>query len=165
MRHPRRRTAPMWAEKILSRDVAIKAINSRVEKRKTIRCPALCMSAGGQTRRFGRLPMTIAVGTRVTSRPPHRSVRAPIRAYGLYGAFFVKGASRHFGRPLHSILLFDPRREHSSVPTAYCHRRRAQRRARAALLQRPRRLVLDGGEPGGRPPPIGWLAAAGSAGN
>jgi hypothetical protein len=26
----------------------------------------------------------------------------------LYGAFFVKGASRHFGRPLHSILLFDP---------------------------------------------------------
>src|ERR1700681_5120773 len=43
---------------------------------------------------------------------------------GLYGAFFVKGASRHFGRPLHSILLFDPRREHSSVPTAYFHRRR-----------------------------------------
>src|SRR5258706_15520925 len=32
-------------------------------------------------------------------------------ASGLYGAFFVKGASRHFGRPLHSILLFDPRRE------------------------------------------------------
>jgi hypothetical protein len=25
---------------------------------------------------------------------------------------------------LHSILLFDPRREHSSVPTAYFHRRR-----------------------------------------
>jgi hypothetical protein len=45
----------------------------------------------------------------------------------LYGAFFVKVASRHFGRPLHSILLFDPRREHSSVPTAYFHRRRAQR--------------------------------------
>ena len=36
--------------------------------------------------------------------------------------------TRHFGRPLHSILLFDPRREHSSVPTAYFHRRRAQRR-------------------------------------
>src|SRR3954471_9155020 len=51
---------------------------------------------------------TFAVGTRVTSRPPHRSVRAQ---FGLYGAFFVKGASRHFGRPLHSILLFDPRRE------------------------------------------------------
>src|SRR5271156_1731550 len=39
-------------------------------------------------------------------------------AFGLYGAFFVKGASRDFGRPLHSILLFDLRREHSSVPTA-----------------------------------------------
>src|ERR1700692_2964269 len=45
-------------------------------------------------------------------------------ADGLYGAFFVKGASRQSGRPLHSILLFDPRREHSSVPTAYFHRRR-----------------------------------------
>src|SRR6266404_9948262 len=53
-------------------------------------------------------------------------------------AFFVKGASRHFGRPLHSILLFDPRRELLSVPTAYFHRRRAQRRSRTALLQRRR---------------------------
>ena len=78
---------------------------------------------------------------------------------GLYGAFFVKGASRHFGRPLHSILLFDPRREHSSVPTAYFHRRRAQRRSRTALLQRRRRLVLDGREHAGRLPAIGWLAA------
>ena len=42
-------------------------------------------------------------------------------------------------RPLHSILLFDPRREHSSVPTAYFDRRRAQRRSRTALLQRRRR--------------------------
>ena len=30
----------------------------------------------GQKRRFDRLPTTFAVGTRVTSRPPHRSVRA-----------------------------------------------------------------------------------------
>src|ERR1700676_3616436 len=30
----------------------------------------------GQKRRFDRSPATIAVGTRVTSRPPHRSVRA-----------------------------------------------------------------------------------------
>src|ERR1700690_4540646 len=80
-------------------------------------------------------------------------------ASGLYGAFFVKVASRHFGRPLHSILLFDPRREHSSVPTASFHRRRAQRRSRTALLQRRRRLVLDGREHGGRLPAIGWLAA------
>jgi hypothetical protein len=48
-----------------------------------------------------------------------------------------------------SILLFDPRREHSSAPTAYFHRRRAQRRSRTALLQRRRRLVLDGREHGG----------------
>jgi len=58
-----------------------------------------------------------------------------------------------------SILLFDPRREHSSVPTAYFHRRRAQRRSRTALLQRRRRLVLDGREHGGKLPAIGLLAA------
>src|SRR3984893_8337369 len=95
--------------------------------------------------------------------PPNRTGGFP--AYGLYGAFFVKGASRHFGRPLHSILLFDPRREHSSVPTAYFHRRRAQRRSRTALLQRRRRLVLDGREHGGGLPAIGWLAARGSGGS
>ena len=50
----------------------------------------------------------------------------------------------------HSILLFDPRREHSSVSTAYFHRRRAQRRSRTVLLQLRRRFVLDGREHGGR---------------
>ena len=59
----------------------------------------------------------------------------------------------------HSILLFDPRREHSSVPTAYFHRRRAQGQSRTALLQRRRRLVLDGHEHGGMLPAVGWLAA------
>jgi len=59
----------------------------------------------------------------------------------------------------HSILLFDPRREHSFVPTAYFRRRRAQRQSRTALLQRRRRLVLDGREHGGKLPAIGWLAA------
>jgi hypothetical protein len=54
-----------------------------------------------------------------------------------------------------SILLFDPRCEHSSVPTAYFHRRRARRRSRTALLQRRRRLVLEGREHGGRLPAIG----------
>ena len=49
-----------------------------------------------------------------TPRSSNRIGRFP--ASGLYGAFIVKGASRHFGRPLHSILLFDPRREHSSRP-------------------------------------------------
>src|ERR1700681_2310564 len=61
---------------------------------------------------------------RACKAQPAQIRTGPIRAYGLYGAFIVKGASRHFGRPLHSILLFDPRREHSSVPTAYFHRRR-----------------------------------------
>jgi len=51
--------------------------------------------------------------------------------------------------------LFDPRREHSSAPTAYFHRRRAQRRSRTALLQRRRRLVLDRREHGGRLPATG----------
>src|SRR4051794_885905 len=40
-------------------------------------------------------------------------------------------------------LLFDPRRKHSSVATAYYHRRRAQRWSRTALFQRRRRLVLN----------------------
>src|SRR5438445_6028739 len=72
----------------------------------------------------------------------------------LYGSFFVKGASRHFCRACmgvslsivhHAIfvvlccfiLLFDPCREHSSIPTAHYRRRRAQRPSRTALLQRP----------------------------
>src|SRR6202790_5180987 len=100
-----------------------------------------------------------AIRQRSVSHPRSSNRTCPIKASGLYGAFFVKGASRHFGRPFHSILLFDPRREHSSVPTAYLHRRRAQRQSRTALLQRRRRLVLDGREHGGRLPAIGWLAA------
>ena len=60
----------------------------------------------------------------------------------------------------HSILLFDLRRKHSLVPTHICNRRRAQRRSRTALLQRRRRLVLDGREHGGRLLAIGWLARA-----
>jgi hypothetical protein len=80
-------------------------------------------------------------------------------AYGLYGAFFVKGASLFFVARCYSILLFDPRREHSSIPTAHCRRRRARRRSRTALLWRRRKLVLDGREHGGRMPVIGWSAA------
>src|ERR1700737_3229862 len=100
-----------------------------------------------------------AIRQRSVSHPRSSNRTCPIKASGLYGAFFVKGASRHFGRPLHSILLFDPRREHSSVPTAYFHRRRAQRQSRTALLQRRRRLFLDGRGHGGGLPAIGWLAA------
>ena len=38
--------------------------------------------------------------------PPAQIRTGPIRAYGLYGAFFVKEASRHFCRPLsfHSFV-------------------------------------------------------------
>src|ERR1700730_8543744 len=77
----------------------------------------------------------------------------------LVWGFLCQGYHAIFVVLCHSILLFDPRREHSSVPTAYFHRRRAQRRSRTALLQRGRRLVLDGREHGGRLPAIGWLAA------
>ena len=48
--------------------------------------------------------------------PPAQIRTSPIRAYGLYGAFFVKVASL--------------RHEHSSVPIAYFHRRCAQRPSR-----------------------------------
>src|SRR6201984_605419 len=100
--------------------------------------------------------------------PPAQNRTGGFPAYGLYGSFFVKGASRHFCRALLLpifvvlwcfILLFDPRRAHSSIPTAHSRRRRAQGRSRTALLQRRRRLVLDGREHGGRLPVIGWSAA------
>ena len=43
---------------------------------KIVATSATAMSGLGQSRHFGRRPTTFAVGTRVTSRPPHRSVRA-----------------------------------------------------------------------------------------
>jgi hypothetical protein len=88
----------------------------------------------------------------------HQNRTCGFPAYGLYGAFLVKGASRHFLSCCCFILLFDPRREHSSAPTAYYHRCRAQRWSRTALFQRRRRLVLDHREHGGRLPVIGWFA-------
>src|SRR5277367_5072487 len=93
------------------------------------------------------------------SHPAHRTATCGSPTSGLYGAFFVKGYHAIFVFLCQSILLFDPRREHTSAPTAYFHRRRAQRRSRTALLQRRRRLVLDGREHGGRLPAIGRLAA------
>ena len=52
-----------------------------------------------------------------------------------------------------------PSRPHISIAVA------AQRRSRTALLQRRRRLVLDGREHGGRLPAIGWLAVRRSEGS
>jgi hypothetical protein len=89
--------------------------------------------------------------------PPAQIRTCGFPAYGLYGAFAVKGTSRCFLSCCCFILSFDPRREHSSVPTAYYHRRRAQRRSRTALLERRRRLVLDHREHGGRMPVSGWF--------
>jgi hypothetical protein len=109
-----------------------------------------------------------ATRQRSVSHPRSSNRTCGFPASGLYGAFFVKRIHAifvvlcHFillfDRAASFILLFDPRREHSFVPTAYFHRRRAQRRSRTAL-QRRRRLVLDGREHGGRLPAIGWLAA------
>ena len=90
-------------------------------------------------------------------RSSNRTGRFP--ASGLYGALFVKEASRHFCRPLsfHSFVrpapqaFFRPDRIFASPSRAA--------RSRTALLQRRRRLVLDGREHGGRLPAIGWLAA------
>ena len=58
----------------------------------------------------------------------------------VWGCLCQGESSRDFCCPLscHSILLFDPRRERSSVPTACFHRRRAQRQSRTAFLQRRR---------------------------
>src|SRR5580693_9026085 len=81
--------------------------------------------------------------------PPHGSVRAPLCIRLVWG-FLCQGASCDFGRPLHSILLFDPRREHSSVPTAYFHRRRAQRRSRTFFSAAKGLSLTDAS---------GWLAA------
>src|ERR1700747_750971 len=91
--------------------------------------------------------------------PPAQNRTGGFPAYGLYGAFFVKGASRHFCRALllHSFVR--------PAPRAFFHPDRtlpSPSRAAAvteALLQRRRRLVLDGREHGGRLPVIGWSAA------
>jgi hypothetical protein len=101
----------------------------------------------------------------IAEHPPHRSGRARFEHPACMGLSLSRrhhaiSVTRHFCLLCHSILLFDLRREHSFVPTAYLHRRRAQRRSRTALLQRRRRLVLDGREHGGRLLAIGWLARA-----
>src|SRR6266581_1509163 len=100
----------------------------------------------------------VAVGTRVSSRPPHRTVRAAFPHTACMGVSLSRVHHAIFVVLCCFILLFDPCREHSSIPTAHCRRRRAQRRSRTALLQRRRRLVLDGREHDGRLPVIGYLA-------
>ena len=96
---------------------------------------------------------------RFIARPPPRSVRAAFPHTACMGVSLSRVHHAIFVVLCCFILLFDPRREHSSIPTAHCRRRRAQGRSRTALLQRRRRLVLDGREHGGRLPVIGWSAA------
>src|SRR6266540_3544612 len=96
---------------------------------------------------------------RFIARPPPRTVRAAFPHTACMGVSLSRVHHAIFVVLCCFILLFDPRREHSSIPTAHCRRRRAQRRSRTALLQRRRRLVLDGREHGGRLPVIGWSAA------
>src|SRR5258706_1111357 len=90
-----------------------------------------------------------------TDRTGHRQISRIRLVWG----FLCQGGVTPFWSSFafHSFVRPAPRA--SSVPTAYFHRRRAQRRSRTALLQRRRRLVLDGREHGGRVPAIGWLAA------
>src|SRR6266487_1395052 len=105
------------------------------------------------------LPHSSGRDVRFMARPPPRSVRAAFPHTACMGLSLSRVHHAIFVARCYSILLFDPRGEHSSIPTAHCRRRRAQWRSRTALLQRRRRLVLDGREHGGRLPVIGWSAA------
>ena len=95
----------------------------------------------------------VAVGTRVISRPPHRSVRAAFphtACMGLslsrvhHATFVVLCCFILCSTRAASIL---PSRPHITVAVAH----------RTALLQRRRRLVLHQREHGGRLPVIGWF--------
>src|SRR6202795_5084154 len=70
---------------------------------------------------------------------PDRTFPSPSRAASVkdgacMGLSLSSGINAIFVGLCHSILLFDPRREHSFVPTARFHRRRAPRRSRTALV-------------------------------
>src|SRR5438034_3524178 len=85
---------------------------------------------------------SVAVGTRFSSRPPHRTVRAAFPHTACMGVSLSRVHHAIFVVLCCFILLFDPCREHSSIPTAHCRPRRAQRRSRTALLQGGARLCV-----------------------
>jgi hypothetical protein len=60
---------------------------------------------------------------RFITRPPPRSVRAAFPHPACMGLSLSSDINTIFVVLCHSILLFDPRREHSFVPTACFHRR------------------------------------------
>jgi len=76
----------------------------------------------------------------------------PISGIRLVWGFLCQGITPFLSSYVIPFFCSTRAAEHSSAPTAYFHRRRAQRRSRTALLQRRRRLVLDGREHGGRLP-------------
>ena len=92
--------------------------------------------------------------------PAHQTGRADFRHPACMGLSLSRG--RHANLVVLCIPFFCstraastlPSRPHISIAVA------AQRRSRTALLQRRRRLVLDGREHGGRLLAIGWLARA-----
>jgi hypothetical protein len=114
------------------------------------RCRGLLRVMGGHR---GDAMDSIAVGTRITPRPPHRSVRAQLRHTACMGLFLSRGpAARTFSLLssfLVSFLLFDRAAGFLPPRPQEIQSRRVQRRSRTALLQRRRRLVLDGREHGG----------------
>src|SRR5262249_15896522 len=93
---------------------------------------ALGLSAMSSRRRSGR-------DVRFIARPPPRSLRAPFPP--AYHAIFVVLCC--------FILLFAPRREHSSVPTAYDRRVAHSDGQGRRFFSAARRLVLDRREHGG----------------
>src|SRR6202048_3726020 len=92
------------------------------------------------------------------SHPAHRTGQAAFPHPACMGLSLSRG--RHANLVVLYIPFFCstraasplPSRPHISIAVA------ARRRSRTALLQRRRRLVLDGREHGGRLPAIGWLA-------
>src|ERR1700750_2766151 len=90
------------------------------------------------------------------SHPAHRTGQADFPHPAFMWLFLSRG--RHANLVVLFIPFFCstraasilPSRPHISIAVA------AQRRSRTALLQRRRRLVLDGREHGGRLPAIGW---------
>src|SRR5450631_4086300 len=68
------------------------------------------MSVQGYSRHFDRAPVTVAVGTRVTSRPPHRSVRAQF-GHTLVWGFLCQGGVTPFWSSFafHSFVRPAPR--------------------------------------------------------
>ena len=136
-------------------------------RRTTLWRPAVAFGRVEMWRGGGRLNISVSAsfvrrclsGSTVTPfpHPAHRTGRADFPHPACMGLFLSR-LVHAIVVPCFFILLFDPRREHSSAPTTCCHRRCAQRWSRTALLQRRRRLVLDHREHGGKLHVMGWFA-------